>query len=64
MPIKTKNVAYDTSGDTKEKVNSLCEFFSTIAFHLKEKSILRKDFVWTKPNQSLLRTSLCIKNLY
>ena len=57
MPTKTRKVAHDTSGDTKEKVNSLCEFFSSIAFHLKEKSILLKDFVWTKAKHSLLRTS-------
>ena len=29
--------------------NSFCEYFSTIARNLKRKSILLRDFVWSKP---------------
>lgn len=37
-------------------MNSFRNFFSNVAFKLKEKSLYLKDFIWSKPRYTTLRT--------
>ena len=42
------------STDKSFIANSFCEYFSTVARNLKSKSILLRDFVWSKPSEDNL----------
>lgn len=41
------------STDKSFIANSFCEYFSTVARNLKRKSILLRDFTWSKPEENL-----------
>ena len=62
MPTKSKNQPSEKNeSNDLEKSNTLCSFFSHIAFQLKEKSIFLKGFVWRNPTHKPLRTCMQFK---
>ena len=64
MPIKPNKTPCKNTSNHRDKANSLCKFFSRVAFQLKSSSYFLKDFVWGRPKHLTLRTCKTFKFKY
>ena len=64
MPTKPNKTPCENTSNHLDKANSLCNFFSKVAFQLKSSSYFLKDFVWSRPKHLSLITCKTFKFKY